>query len=159
MWNSNDVCKPQRVLSSTKLNFDAQTLLRSKVYRYRPSLAKDPHFVERHLEMTSEALLYFRKDPCYSNKAPSLTIPLDQISQARLLYQKQLNLFFFEVILHSTYEQLYLTSKIQTFFHNQSSQGRGYSPTRLSELSFSEVLRKSATPTKVKRLRKNQYEL
>ena len=82
-------------------------LMKSKVKRYRPSLSKGPILIPRYLKLTKTHLLYSKHQGQIL-----LSLPLQDISYAKPLYQPQLDIFFFEIVLKQHYEHLYLQSYI-----------------------------------------------
>jgi len=65
----------------------SKVLYATKIKRYRPSLLKEPVFRDRYLELRSDIIAYYSGKPDKDRpRAPLLTIPIQEILEARPLY-------------------------------------------------------------------------
>lgn len=98
--------------------------------------------MDRYLELTHDSLLYYKHNPSLdkTTRAPILTIPFSAILEARTLYQKSDDNFFFEIMLKTEYEHLSLMSSIRSHFEQNKVGGRGFSKLRLSMVPLKEML-------------------
>jgi hypothetical protein len=108
------------------------------LFRFKPSIKKYPVLINRYLELRSNFLAYFISKPNGDSSAPSLTIPLSEIKRA--LYFQEGDLHLFELILNSSYEDIFILSKVQTHVQRNTIGAIGYSTKRIGKVPLVDFL-------------------
>jgi hypothetical protein len=120
-----------------------QIVFESHVSRYRPCMKKAPLFIDRYLQLTKSALIYYKQKPISTNSSkPLLQVPISEIKCVRELQQPTLKRTLFEVVLkNDNYEQLYLVDSVLKNSQRDSN--------RLSQVPLKEILLRQIPDAKV----------